>query len=373
MPFSEKFFVRKIPENALCSFLKITAGGRGDFDFCTPSWINAWQVAYLPGKGWKSSLAYYGVFNEDNPVQQCRGMAVFGRQSLMGIGVTSVGGYYWPYRSVYMVDRESEAVQFAQALAGFLSHSGTEKILRFGPVSAEDSALASLFSELRNRGWTHFSKTTGKSFLLGLENTTDALEEKASPSLKKNIKYQRRRLEKISDGISEKRISLCATEGSDMADLATIERASWVHQQGKDVKFSRLEDQVFWSALKNAPDSFAPAIFWIMKSGDTPIAYSAHIETQHRTYIIANGYDERWKQYSPGSVLSQTIFNDAVARGRKSVDWGMGDSGYKQKWGALGLLPVQDHLLFHPGLTGRALGLVAGKVLRDWHRHCSST
>ena len=373
MPIAEIFSVRKLAENALGPFLALTTEGAGNFDFCNLSWINAWQMAYLPGKGWKESLAYYGVFNEEDPAQQCRSIAVFGRQSLMGMGVASVGGYYWPYRSVYMADRESEALPFAQALGNFLSHSSTGKILRFGPVSAEDPALASLFCELRNRGWTHFSKTTGKSFLLDLENTTNALEEKASPSLKRNIKYQRRRLEKMLGGISEKRISLCAAEAPDFEDLATIERASWVHQQGKDVKFSRPEDQVFWSALKNAPSSFSPAVFWIMKSGDTPIAYSAHIETRHRIYIIANGYDERWKQYSPGSVLSQSIFNDAVARGRTSVDWGMGDSGYKQKWGAMGVLPVQDHLLFHPGLAGRVLGLVAGRVLRDWNRQGGST
>jgi CelD/BcsL family acetyltransferase involved in cellulose biosynthesis len=47
-------------------------------------------------------------------------------------------------------------------------------------------------------------------------------------------------------------------------------------------------------------------------------------------------------------------------------DWGQGDSGYKQRWGAQEGALLYDVMMFRPGLLGDLLALAADKALRDW-------
>jgi CelD/BcsL family acetyltransferase involved in cellulose biosynthesis len=82
--------------------------------------------------------------------------------------------------------------------------------------------------------------------------------------------------------------------------------------------------------------------------------------------IVANGYDEALKASNPGSLLSLDIFRDAIARGMRLVDWGQGDSGYKQRWGAQPGARMVDMILFRPGLVGALGHRLLKKVLSSW-------
>jgi CelD/BcsL family acetyltransferase involved in cellulose biosynthesis len=82
--------------------------------------------------------------------------------------------------------------------------------------------------------------------------------------------------------------------------------------------------------------------------------------------IVANGYDEAWKASSPGSLLSLDIFRDAIGRGLRLVDWGQGDSGYKQRWGARPGARMMDLILFRPGLVGAIGCKILKKALSGW-------
>jgi CelD/BcsL family acetyltransferase involved in cellulose biosynthesis len=87
---------------------------------------------------------------------------------------------------------------------------------------------------------------------------------------------------------------------------------------------------------------------------------SAHIETADMIYIIANSYDEKWKAFSRGSILSFEILTDGCRRGKTRIDWGQGDSGYKSRWGArCGTKSLIQVMFFRPGLLGKFLACVA--------------
>ncbi|MCP4621395.1 MAG: GNAT family N-acetyltransferase, partial [Bradyrhizobium sp.] len=81
-------------------------------------------------------------------------------------------------------------------------------------------------------------------------------------------------------------------------------------------------------------------------------------------YAVANSYDPRFAKHSPGKLLYYRNLVRAIEDGIAAVDWGAGDSGYKQVIGAAKGPAIRDWLFVRPGLD--ALG---GKLLRGaWKR-----
>jgi CelD/BcsL family acetyltransferase involved in cellulose biosynthesis len=81
-------------------------------------------------------------------------------------------------------------------------------------------------------------------------------------------------------------------------------------------------------------------------------------------YAIANSYDPRVAKHSPGKLLYYRNLVRAIEDGIATVDWGAGDSGYKQVIGAEKGPAIRDWLFIRPGIDA-----LAGKLLRAaWKR-----
>ena len=90
-----------------------------------------------------------------------------------------------------------------------------------------------------------------------------------------------------------------------------------------------------------------------------PAAFSFDLNVGALKYAIANSYDPAVGKHSPGKLLYYRNLIAAMADGITTVDWGAGDSGYKQVIGAAKGPAIRDWLLVRPGaaaLAARALG-----------------
>lgn len=332
------------------------------FDFFQPSWICAWNKAYVPSGNWDESLGMVAFYQEDGFL----GGVGLGVQRVRGIKVASLGGYYWPYRTVCSFVSSVTFGAACDALVPALEKAVPARALRLGPVSSNDPFLGMLANRLKDSGWTLLRKTLGNSYCLSLPETYEQLTSTVSRSLIKNVAYQSRRLSKLGGDLIARRILLSDMQSKDFDDLSKIEEGSWLAEAGGDLKFSGKQDRDFWSYLSESPPSEHRAVFWILYSAGMPFAYSAHLESSDCVYIFANGYLERFSQYSPGAVLSSCIFKDLISRRVKLVDWGMGDSGYKSRWGARPQVQVFDCLLLRLGLFGVVLKHLPKNILNGW-------
>lgn len=305
--------------------------------------FTAWEHAYLPGNGWRGPLAVTRVPGAE---------IAFARKRAGKLDLWALGGFYWPWRGVAVEPGASE--QALARLAAELTMRPCGAMLRMGPVIDGDADTQRFISLLVAQGWRGLKQESGQVFELVLPASMEALQAQVSGSLWKNIAYQRRRLDKQAT-VTTERYRLTAEQAAPLLQRAAmVEQASWVAQQGAEVKLVGAQNQAYWSRLAQ-PDGGPEVVLWMLSCGERDIAFSLHLEHGQTMCIVANGYDEAWKASSPGSLLSVDIFRDAITRGMRLVDWGQGDSGYKQRWGAQPGARMMDLILFRPGLVG-ALG-----------------
>jgi len=109
-----------------------------------------------------------------------------------------------------------------------------------------------------------------------------------------------------------------------MTDYNAIYKASWkANEQYGDImaglvnRFSRLG----WSRL---------AVLYI---GGKPAAAQLWFVLHGRASIFRLAYDEAWKQYSPGSILSSYLMEYVIDTEKvEEIDFLMGNEPYKQDW-----------------------------------------
>ena len=148
--------------------------------------------------------------------------------------------------------------------------------------------------------------------------------------------------------------------------LAEVERASWIASRtdGSDAKFTHTVHGTFWRAAAADPQVASMMRAALLTIDGRPAAFSFDLDAGTLRYAIANSYDPAVAKHSPGKLLQYRNLVDARSGGITRVDWGAGDSGYKQVIGADAGPAIRDWLLLRPGLPA-----LAGRALRGiWRR-----
>lgn len=322
-----------------------------------------WSKAPPSSGGWRGPVTAYFVSSN------CRSTGVIGfaPQVIGGIRIRSLAGYYWPYRSFLAEGEPTDIPRLAHTLATHLNQHAHTRILRFGPISPACRPTLALLEGLEASGWTTLRRCLGSVFELEIPSSEKELEMTAGKSFIRSIDYSRRKLERDSGRIEIQRYPLREPASELLAELAEIERKSWVFEKGGDLKFFGKENREFWEAVASSyPKSREHAVVWILRINDRPVAFSAHLEKKGIIHIIANSYDSDFKSYGCGSILTLEIFRDAISRGISRVDWGMGDSGYKARWGAKPTGRLYDVLVLRIGALGRLAELAVRLSRSAW-------
>lgn len=336
----------------------------GRFDFLHPLWHAAWADHLIPSKRWRAPAFVFRLTSGDSDAAEI----VFANQAVSVAKILSLGGYYWPFRGASRNEALLSPGRFGSAMAGLLTQRAPGWALRLSPILDSDVAMQALSEQLRALGWYKFTRDSGKVFELDLPASEQALQATMSASLLRNVRYLRRRAEKEVGAMVWSRYSGPSLTAERMAEAAMVEEKSWVAAEQGDVKLLGAENRRFWQQVVQGEPSGSEVALWVLSVAGQPAAFSFHVETERTLCILANSYDPAFKQYSLGSILTYQVLCDAIERGRNLLDWGAGDSGYKQKWGAKGGSSLQEHLLLRPSLVGRLAALVLGRSGSGWTR-----
>jgi hypothetical protein len=338
--------------------------------FATAAWIDAWGKSFLPYQNWLPPLQYLTVRAGDG---QLRAVFPFATQKQIGISVASLGGFYWPFRSPILP--ENSGAEAFEALAGAFTRSSTTLALRYGPVPETHPGIAGLNLALENQGWLLHGFRLGKTFAVRLPDTWQQFESSLGKSLRTNTRYYERKMRREGD------LEIRCTKNSGgpcwaetIRDLGVIERNSWQWREGGKLRFFGERNQAFWSRLLPESGLGKLASVWLMYFKGEPVSFCFCLDCGDIRHIVANNYAERVHGYGTGSILYSYVFRDAVESGTiHSVNIGLGDSGYKSRWGAKPSFDLVDWIAFRPGAFGRLLGL-ANMIRRNfWWRDMQSS
>jgi CelD/BcsL family acetyltransferase involved in cellulose biosynthesis len=145
----------------------------------------------------------------------------------------------------------------------------------------------------------------------------------ARPSRVRNtIARKQRKLER------EQNYEIRLHTGSDvqqaMADYQAIFKASWK------------ANERFEHVIKGFTDSFSK-LAWsrlaILYIEGQPVAAQLWFVVHKKASIFRLAYDEAWKHYSPGSILTQYLMKYVIDTDKvKEIDFLTGNDHYKQEW-----------------------------------------
>jgi CelD/BcsL family acetyltransferase involved in cellulose biosynthesis len=265
-----------------------------------------------------------------------------------------VPGCYWPFRSFPLSLGASDAA--APALLDELACHA--RGLRIGPVCDGDPAVEPLLAAARARGWAVLDRFVARSWVLDMAAQRQAGVWPRLSTLRKN-RFHEKHL--AAHGALDWRFLDRADWPAGFASLGAVEERSWIASRtdGGDAKFTAAGHLAFWRAAARDPVLAGMFHAALLSVDGAPAAFSFDMDVGETKYAIANSYVPAFAKHSPGKLLYWRNLVDALDRGITRVDWGAGDSGYKQVIGAEPGPAMRDWLLLRPGLPaviGRALG-----------------
>ena len=279
---------------------------------------------------------------------------------LVGVGppwcrAAMIPGAYWPFRS-FPAATDAGAADLAPALREL---ARTTRVLRIGPVYEDDPAVVPLIDSARAAGWAAIDRFVADSWVLNMEELRATGTWPRGSTLRKN-RFHEKHL--ATHGTPEWRFLSGADWPAAFGALAHIEQVSWIASRtdGRDAKFTDGGRGAFWRGVASDPvlaDMMRAALLTI---DGRPAAFSFDLDVGELKYAIANSYDPAFAKHSPGKLLYWRNLVEALGRGISRVDWGAGDSGYKQVIGAERGPALRDWLLVRPGVSAWAARRLAG-------------
>ncbi len=267
----------------------------------------------------------------------------------------SVPGSYWPFRSFPLAADTGEAtLRVALATLARAVH-----VLRIGPVYDDDAAVMPLLAPARASGWAVLDRFIADSWRLDMAARQVEGAWPRGSTLRKN-RFHEKHL--ASHGTLDWRFLSGADWPAAFDQLAAIEQASWIaaRTDGHDAKFTGSGHGAFWRKAAADPTLAAMMRAALLTVDGRPAAFSFDLDGGAMTYAIANSYDPAYAKHSPGKLLYYRNLVHALDRGVTQVDWGAGDSGYKQVIGADKGPAIRDWLLVRPGVSAVVARLAKG-------------
>lgn len=114
-------------------------------------------------------------------------------------------------------------------------------------------------------------------------------------------------------------------------DIVEIERISWKSGTRAAKIQGESENIFYFNFLKEFACNDWLNI-WIAYLNDRPIAYLINFDYKEKIWFYNTAYDERFKNYSVGSILIKRSLEDAFSSGKIEFDFLRGEENYKVMW-----------------------------------------
>ncbi|MHC4958907.1 MAG: GNAT family N-acetyltransferase [Planctomycetota bacterium] len=319
--------------------------------FLAANWFAPWAETTLPHARWRAPLRHMVCRDADGTMV---GVFPFATQVMAGLRTLSLGGRYYPFRSVPVdAARRDEA---CRAIVEGFERYRKGVALRFGLVGSDDKAIEALLRVLRERGWRPYLYRRSNEHVVDLPGTLDEYRAQVGAKIFKKAAYYERRMARKGEVRLEMYNGLDAAAWADVVrDIGAIEENSWLQRKGGTMFFSGAPNQAFWRAVLADDEASRMARVWILYFDGAPASHVFAIDSGPTRHFLANSYIESVSDHRTGSTLYAHVFSDAIERGLRSVNAGEGDAGYKAHWGAVAKHKLHDWIVLRPGLTGRLL------------------
>lgn len=271
-----------------------------------------------------------------------------------GLRARSLAGSYWPYRSA-AIDQSTGVGDMRAVLEHPVTQEMIGPLLRLGPIYQDDRLAQLVIAAADAMGWHVLIRDMGQSWVQHLPPPGSG-DIWPSKSRRKKVRRLSARLEEQGP------LTVRIVRGADWSrqifhDMARIEEKSWVGKRTdrSGAKFLNPQMMAHWQRVVVDPDLADMLTATVLYVADRPIAFSLDLVAGSVQYGIASSYDEDFADRSPGQIVTVHAVDHTIARGVRRIDWGAGDSGYKQELGAVPGSRIHDILLVRSASVAAAL------------------
>jgi len=354
----DRYFIRKVTE--LSEFEKL----RGEWDnlankhgafmpFLCFDWFKIWLDHFLKDDQLLVFLLYRG--NELVTIAPCR----MKEERSNGINVRRIdliGNVYSPFRYLLFSElNEDDRIRSVCFIFESLFKSYKKwDICELAGIPEEKNCFDVLEIAIKQRNLKYTDFVCYADWYLDeIEFADDEYVNRLPEKIRKDISYCKRRLQKM--GKYEFRLIRSDDEIDRYMDLYYgVYANSWQEKEGVGPTFHR-------DLAKMAVKRDWLRLGFLFFNG-CPIASQFWISCSGTAYILKTVYDQDYKKYSPGKILTSEMANFVVDIDRvKSVDYVQGDEAYKQDW-----TPKRRErkglVVFNNNIKGKYLELLTNKV-----------
>ncbi|MGH7097852.1 MAG: GNAT family N-acetyltransferase [Stellaceae bacterium] len=230
-------------------------------------------------------------------------------------------GLFLPYRSLPLAgDGAAMAATCAAMAEALIDRLRSRLGLRMGPVSAQDPMCNALVAALRRYGWDVGTLPAGHAFVVALPDTVPKFE-RINAGLVRRINYYERRLHRAG---KPDIVRYGGSGGSDweliLSRVAAIEQNSWVAKNNGTMLFAIPTARRFWDKVLSDEFLSSCVTIWLLYLDGRPISFSCGLDIGNVKFILANLYDEAFKTYRCGNILTRHVLTGAIEGGQRRVD-----------------------------------------------------
>ena len=268
-----------------------------------------------------------------------------------------VPGSYWPLRSPLLAP-DCDVVELAQGLERGARSLGP--VWRVGPVPSQDPANQLLIKAALLANRSVLSRPAGTAWTIDLDAAR--AEGWPRPSTAKRLAKAERRLAQLGR-VEWRQVRGRAWNDGVLEQLAAVERASWIAAttDGSGAKFLSPGQRALWRTVLSDPVLADMLCATILMIDDAPVAFSFDLYDGAVQYGIAGSYVSALAKYEIGKIVNARTISDAIAAGLAVTDLGVGDTGYKEYFGATAGYDMEDLLFVRSRSAARLLSNVWGR------------
>lgn len=244
---------------------------------------------------------------------------------------------------------------FARARLGALRATANEHSTHWGAVSSDASAQARLWSEvaalrapsltlasldeagavdvadaLTSRGRIVHARTELTSPFAPLPSSFDELLASRSANLRSQVNRRRRALER-EGALRMRTLRGAEALGADFDAFLRVEASGWKARSGTAISAQERTERMYRRFAEHAAERGWLRLHLLeldgrLTAGDLSCAMGG-VE-----FLVKTGFDEGYRQWSPGLVLRAEVLRAAVEEGLAGYDFLGGPDAYKLRW-----------------------------------------
>lgn len=325
------------------------------FPFLCHDWFRIWLKHFASGNRLRlftfsdkdriSAIAPFVLKNE-----KYRGLRV-SKLELMGNTYSPIRSFIFDPAAREQPDRTVEAF-FSSLCAG---RDASWDILDLSSLPEESAFFKSAGKYLSEHGFP-FSEYPcfGDWYQDGIDCTGNDYVSRLPQNIRKDFQYCKRRLER--EGRLEFRVATSTEHLEDYLDMYYgVYGRSWQKQEKVGPTFHR-------DLAEMAAEKGWLRLAFLFHNG-VPLAAQFWIVSGRTAYILKTVYDQGYKKYSPGKVLTSEMFRHAIDVDKvTAIDYVQGDEDYKKDW-----TPRRRErrgiLVYNATVRGTYLSLVDKKIV----------